>query len=106
MNSKFLTLGLIAVFTGSVLAFSGCTVSVQPTPDTGPGIAPSQLDIGFFYDQLSPYGEWLQLEGHGWVWTPNQVPYGWRPYTDGHWVYTEYGWTWVSDWEWGWAPFH
>jgi hypothetical protein len=25
---------------------------------------------------------------------------------DGHWVYTEDGWFWVSDYEWGWAPFH
>jgi hypothetical protein len=24
----------------------------------------------------------------------------------GHWAYTDYGWTWVSDYEWGWAPFH
>ena len=29
------------------------------------------------------------------------------PYsTDGHWVLSDYGWTWVSDYEWGWAPFH
>ena len=27
-------------------------------------------------------------------------------YTGGHWVLTEFGWTWVSDWSWGWAPFH
>ena len=24
----------------------------------------------------------------------------------GHWLQTEYGWTWISDWDWGWAPFH
>jgi hypothetical protein len=29
------------------------------------------------------------------------------PYlTGGHWVYTDYGWTWVSDYAWGWGPFH
>ncbi len=32
--------------------------------------------------------------------------YGWRPYTDGRWVWTDYGWTWVSSFEWGWIPFH
>ncbi len=43
----------------------------------------------------------------GWVWVPNDVPVNWRPYTHGHWVYTDdYGWYWVSDWPWGWAPFH
>src|SRR5690606_30432372 len=30
-----------------------------------------------------------------------------RPYyTNGHWVMTEYGNTWVSDYPWGWAAFH
>ena len=107
MYSKFLTLGLIAIIISSLLSFSGCTISVQPMPEsTRPSIGPSQFDIGFFYDELEPYGEWFQLEGHGWVWTPYDVPAGWRPYTDGRWVYTDYGWTWASDWEWGWAPFH
>ena len=32
---------------------------------------------------------------------------GFQPYaTNGHWVVTEYGNTWVSDYNWGWAPFH
>ena len=30
-----------------------------------------------------------------------------RPYdTNGNWVYSEAGWTWVSNYSWGWAPFH
>jgi hypothetical protein len=60
-----------------------------------------------FYDQMSPYGRWVVTAQWGHVWTPNGVPRGWRPYTDGHWAYADqYGWTWVSDYEWGWAPFH
>ena len=31
---------------------------------------------------------------------------GWHPYTYGHWVYTDVGWTWVSDYEWGAIPYH
>ena len=31
---------------------------------------------------------------------------GWRPYTQGHWVDTDYGWTWISDEPWGWATYH
>jgi hypothetical protein len=32
---------------------------------------------------------------------------GWQPYCDhGHWVYTDCGWYWASDYSWGWAPFH
>ena len=59
-----------------------------------------------FYDQLSPYGNWIAYPDYGYVWQPN-VDAGFRPYvTDGNWVYTDYGWTWASDFSWGWAPFH
>ncbi|MGP8215455.1 MAG: DUF6600 domain-containing protein [Bacteroidia bacterium] len=59
-----------------------------------------------FYDQLSPYGQWVNMPPYGYVWIPSAAP-GFVPYsTNGHWVYTEYGWTWVSDYAWGWAPFH
>jgi hypothetical protein len=60
-----------------------------------------------FYDAMAPYGNWVVSARWGHVWYPNDVPRGWRPYTDGHWAFTDqYGWTWVSDQEWGWAPFH
>lgn len=64
------------------------------------------VDVGIFYDSLAPYGRWLAVDDFGWVWTPYDVAYGWRPYTNGYWVYTDYGWTWVSNFRWGWAPFH
>ena len=65
-----------------------------------------RTDVRIFYERLAPYGRWFPHDRYGWVWTPYDVPVGWQPYTDGHWVYTEYGWTWVSDRPWGWAPFH
>jgi len=59
-----------------------------------------------FYDDLSPYGTWVQSPEYGFVWVPNVAP-GFTPYsTNGYWVYTNDGWTWVSDYSWGWAPFH
>lgn len=109
MKIRSLILVLLATITISFLGFSGCTVTVQPTPEPGPPSSPSgpaRWDLSFFYDELAPYGEWFQLQGHGWAWTPYDVPNGWRPYSNGHWVYSDYGWTWVSDYEWGWAPFH
>jgi len=58
-----------------------------------------------FYDNLSPYGKWIQDAGYGYVWVPSQQ--GFRPYfSNGYWVMTEYGSTWVSTYPWGWAPFH
>lgn len=76
-----------------------------PGPAWGPG-PDASVEVSFFYGDLAPYGDWLQADPYGWVWTPHGVPAGWRPYTVGRWVYTSDGWTWVSDWPWGWAPFH
>jgi hypothetical protein len=70
-----------------------------PAPMTEPG----------FYDTLSPYGNWIQVEGPGLCWQPSAavVDPSWQPYLDGgHWVYTDCGWYWASDYSWGWAPFH
>jgi len=78
-----------------------------PVRPWGPGPAAGpEVEIGFFYSELVPYGDWILLESYGWVWMPWEVPAGWRPYTYGRWVYTIDGWTWISDWGWGWAPFH
>lgn len=66
------------------------------------------ISIQTFYDELSPYGDWLYTPDYGYVWKPFfERPEYFRPYSSGgNWVYTEYGWTWVSDYSWGWAPFH
>ena len=67
---------------------------------------PLSAEASFFYDQLAPYGQWLWVDPYGWVWSPNNLAIGWRPYTEGHWVYSDAGWTWASDQPWGWAAFH
>ena len=59
-----------------------------------------------FYDDLAPYGRWVYVSGPGWVWSPYNTPAGWQPYQMGHWVYTDYGWTWASDESFGWAVYH
>jgi len=67
-----------------------------------------QLSVSFqlFYDELSPYGVWVEYPDYGYVWIPNGNP-GFSPYaTDGCWVYTDDGWVWISDYPWGWAAFH
>jgi hypothetical protein len=67
-----------------------------------------QTNVSFqvFYDQLSPYGEWVNYPNYGYVWIPDAgsdfIPYS----TQGHWILTDFGWTWMSDYSWGWAPFH
>jgi hypothetical protein len=66
----------------------------------------TSVDLGFFYDDLAPYGNWIERPSHGWVWTPREVSSNWRPYRDGHWVWTDEGWTWISDEPYGWATYH
>jgi len=59
-----------------------------------------------FYDNLSQYGTWVTDPQYGDVWVPDAGD-DFRPYaTNGHWVLTDYGNTWVSDYPWGWATFH
>ncbi|MFL5320265.1 MAG: DUF6600 domain-containing protein [Myxococcaceae bacterium] len=62
-----------------------------------------------FGTALSPYGEWVSVSRVGRVWRPYRSVVGaeFVPYeTGGHWVNSDYGWMFVSDYEWGWAPFH
>src|SRR5438445_2368391 len=60
-----------------------------------------------FYTQLDRYGDWRETSDYGYVWQPRQAQSRtWRPYTDGHWVYTDVGWTWVSEEPFGWATYH
>jgi hypothetical protein len=64
------------------------------------------ISFQVFYDQLSPYGQWVDYPEYGNVWIPDAGP-DFAPYsTNGYWIMTEYGWTWLSDYRWGWAPFH
>jgi hypothetical protein len=68
-----------------------------------------QQAAGEFQQALDPYGTWYDDATYGDVWVPSSAIVGtdFTPYaTGGHWVLTEFGWTWVSDWGWGWAPFH
>lgn len=65
------------------------------------------VSLQTFYDELSPYGTWINDPDYGYVWRPDVDQGEFRPYyTNGRWVMTEYGNTWVSNYEWGWAPFH
>ena len=88
-----------------------------PPADLGPDNEIAQsYDDGYdaqaytqFESALAPFGGWDYDSSYGYVWSPSAsiVGAGFSPYaTGGHFALTEYGWTWVSDWNWGWAPFH
>ena len=64
-----------------------------------PPRASAQVEVSFdyFYDALSPYGTWVEVEGYGPCWSPGNVDPDWAPYTEGGWVYTDAGWAWQGD---------
>ncbi|MEO6950044.1 MAG: DUF6600 domain-containing protein [Ginsengibacter sp.] len=83
------------------LLFTGST---QATPNN---YSPPTSEITYqqFYNDLSPYGNWINDPQYGFVWSPYES--GFQPYrSNGNWAYTNYGWTWISGYNWGWAPFH
>ena len=56
---------------------------------------------------LDDSGQWQEAPEYGYVWIPTAVSAGWVPYRYGHWVWiAPWGWTWVDDARWGFAPFH
>src|SRR5467141_2890744 len=59
------------------------------------------------YEDLDDNGDWRDDSNYGHVWFPNRVEAGWAPYHNGHWAWVApWGWTWVDDAPWGYAPFH
>ena len=59
------------------------------------------------YEDLDENGQWNSDPDYGTVWYPRNVAADWAPYRYGHWVWVSpWGWTWVDDASWGFAPFH
>jgi hypothetical protein len=87
----------------------GPPLSGPPGPDDGAGYSdadPSALTD--FRSTLDPYGNWVDDPTYGTVWVPSPSVVGddFTPYLSaGHWAYDD-DYVWVSDYDWGWAPFH
>jgi hypothetical protein len=102
------------------------TAASISVPDNGtlPGVDPGQAVDGVgaqdqytdtdpsalsdFKQTLDPYGTWADDPNYGTVWQPdpNVVGADFAPYvTGGHWGYDD-DYVWISDYDWGWAPFH
>lgn len=90
---------LPAIVLGLMLLMTGTAQRVMAQDD--------DVSLQSFYDELSPYGTWIQDPQYGYVWRPDVEQDDFRPYySNGRWAMTEYGNTWVSNYDWGWAPFH
>jgi hypothetical protein len=86
----------------------------------------SVFTIDSVVNELSADGEWIKVKedeidsesvsggtaeldddiNTEYVWRPYGVGPDWSPYTNGYWTYTSCGWMWVSNYHWGWRPYH
>ncbi|MGH2565197.1 MAG: DUF6600 domain-containing protein, partial [Ginsengibacter sp.] len=90
------------IYTAFAIILAGCTGSYVASQGNENGPVTYQT----FYDDLSPYGTWIDYPGYGSVWNPG-IDGDFRPYdTNGYWIYSDMGWAWQSGYDWGWAPFH
>ena len=90
------------------LASPSSTQTASAENNSAPTTPPPEMTVNDFNAALTPYGQWVEVDGYGRCWRPSAVAYDatWQPYCDrGHWVYTDYGWYWNSDYSWG-ITFH
>ena len=59
------------------------------------------------FAELDAAGSWESTAEYGAVWVPSGLLADWAPYRDGHWHWiSPWGWTWIDDQPWGFAPSH
>ena len=58
-----------------------------------------------YAQQFADHGEWTAMAPYGQVWIPTASP-DWRPYVNGSWRFTRYGWTWIDADRWAWPVHH
>ncbi len=62
------------------------------------------ITIEAFYEELAPYGQWIEDSRLGYVFVPHDPSY--RPFRNGHWGQSDRGLVWVSYDAVGWAVCH
>ncbi len=76
-----------------------------PRPQAAP--PPQEVQYMTGGEDLAANGSWQPSPEYGQVWFPTTVAVGWAPYRFGHWAFVApWGWTWVDNAPWGFAPFH
>ena len=116
MKARWTIAAMMGLLSCLVVPAAAWQASVQVSGGSQHGLGRDRVfacsdvqDTGTFYHAMRPYGTWISMPEHGWVWRPSvgASVQGWRPYChNGRWEWTEYGWYWKSDYPWGWAAFH
>jgi hypothetical protein len=79
------------LFHAALLGLFACGAPVRGgvAPYTDPG----KIDFDTVMERLNPYGTWAKVDDK-WAFTPLDHA---APYTNGRWLYTEYGWFWKGN---------
>ena len=80
-----------------------CAINAAAAP---PDAATTEKPTATTFDALDAYGDWIQVDPYGLVWSPTAVTADWRPYTLGTWANGPNGWTWYSEVSWGAITYH
>jgi hypothetical protein len=68
--------------------------------------ADEAVNFDYFYNELQPYGTWIQLNDNIVGWKPNIDYPVWSPYSRGTWAWTNNGWYWDSQEPFGYIVYH
>ncbi len=104
----------------AAIMYAGFDPEMTPAQDTaiddwsrqrlriGRGQGYNPLPVGITgADDLAYYGDFVSTPEFGTVWFPRDTDPDWAPYREGRWAYVEpWGYTWIDDEPWGFAPFH
>ncbi len=99
MKTKLIPKIIVITAVASFLLTAATSTHAQDNEDF-------MLTFDICYDELETYGTWYEIEYYGFAWRPFGMKHSWIPYTIGQWEATDEGWLWVSDFAWGWLPFH
>jgi uncharacterized membrane protein YgcG len=81
----------------------------QPEQQVDPDYGTQPVDDATIDATLDAYGSWVDDDDYGRIWVPSATVVGadFTPYeSDGSWDYSDSGWMFNCDYNWGWLPFH
>jgi hypothetical protein len=89
---------------GAVAEAGPAPVPADPAIAATANVSDAEIDSA-----LQGYGQWIQTDDLGQVWRPDATVVGadFTPYeSGGSWEQTDAGWSFASEYPWGWLPYH
>ncbi len=126
---------LVTCYNADAQEFPGSSEDKSPvfidTIETSENLLDSNEVYKKQFEELSEDGDWIKVKksdflrdlteetgenlhyyytedgAYIFVWRPHgSTAAGWNPYYNGRWIFSYYGWIWLSNYSWGWGPYH